>query len=323
VTCTVYEISPPIKTPEHLRTDPALAAAADHAYATSRSGPRTAIPSSIIYLPYSHMVPPSTLAALSASLTQTSPSTTNDPRKAILAARLNPSTVLGQIEFNFDTSNYSPYFQSIPGKSYATMLQMLQYPFSTGSIHIPAMRPGSRTPTAAADNPVIDPRYYAGPGGDIDFAMMVAAQKLGHRICSTAPLSSIIVARAHPPPPPIPLSPSPSPSPAPSPVNPTSPSSTSSTASNQAAEDDEDFTPFVRANTVTDWHPVGTCSMGGRAGIKHGVVDARLRVYGARGLRVCDASVMPLQVGAHIQATVYAVAEKGAGMVGEDWERRA
>lgn len=67
---------------------------------------------------------------------------------------------------------------------------------------------------------------------------------------------------------------------------------------------------------------MGTCSMGGHAGIQHGVVDARLRVYGARGLRVCDASVMPLQVGAHIQATVYAVAEKGAGMVGEDWERR-
>lgn len=50
-------------------------------------------------------------------------------------------------------------------------------------------------------------------------------------------------------------------------------------------------------------------------------MDERLRIYGVRGLRVCDARVMPLQVGAHIQATVYAIAEKGAKMVIEDWEK--
>lgn len=64
---------------------------------------------------------------------------------------------------------------------------------------------------------------------------------------------------------------------------------------------------------------VGTCAMGGREGAKAGVVDERLRVYGVRGLRVIDASIMPLQVGAHIQATVYAIAEKGASMIREDW----
>jgi choline dehydrogenase-like flavoprotein len=59
--------------------------------------------------------------------------------------------------------------------------------------------------------------------------------------------------------------------------------------------------------------------MGGKDGIKAGVVDERLRVYGVRGLRVIDASIMPLQIGAHIQATVYAIAEKGAAMIREDW----
>ena len=52
------------------------------------------------------------------------------------------------------------------------------------------------------------------------------------------------------------------------------------------------------------------------------VLDSRLRVYGTRGLRVCDASVMPLQISAHLQATVYAIGEKGAAIISEDWQGR-
>lgn len=58
--------------------------------------------------------------------------------------------------------------------------------------------------------------------------------------------------------------------------------------------------------------------MGGHEGPKTGVVDERLRVYGVQGLRVIDASIIPLHVGAHIQSTVYAIAEKGASMILED-----
>jgi choline dehydrogenase-like flavoprotein len=49
--------------------------------------------------------------------------------------------------------------------------------------------------------------------------------------------------------------------------------------------------------------------MGGHHGISGGVLDARLRVYGVKGLRVADASVMPLHICSHPQATVYAIAE--------------
>lgn len=58
-------------------------------------------------------------------------------------------------------------------------------------------------------------------------------------------------------------------------------------------------------------HPSGTCGMGR-------VVDTRLRVIGAEGLRVVDASAFPDGVSAHIQAAVYALAEKGAAMILED-----
>ena len=46
-----------------------------------------------------------------------------------------------------------------------------------------------------------------------------------------------------------------------------------------------------------------------------GVVDDRLRVHGTRNLRVVDASVFPLEPQGNIQATLYAVAEKGADLI--------
>lgn len=41
-----------------------------------------------------------------------------------------------------------------------------------------------------------------------------------------------------------------------------------------------------------------------------GVVDEELRVFGVLGLRVIDAGVVPVVPAAHLQATIYAVAEK-------------
>ena len=47
---------------------------------------------------------------------------------------------------------------------------------------------------------------------------------------------------------------------------------------------------FVRRSCSSYVHPVGTCAMGSD---REAVVDAALRVRGALGLRVADASVMP------------------------------
>ncbi|KAJ7154770.1 alcohol oxidase [Mycena filopes] len=65
---------------------------------------------------------------------------------------------------------------------------------------------------------------------------------------------------------------------------------------------------FVTSTFITGDHLAGTAAMASRR--LGGVVDANLRVYGVSNLRVVDASIMPMIVGAHLQATVYAIAEK-------------
>lgn len=39
-------------------------------------------------------------------------------------------------------------------------------------------------------------------------------------------------------------------------------------------------------------------------------MDTKLRVYGTKNLRIVDAGIMPLVPAAHLQASVYAIAEK-------------
>jgi choline dehydrogenase len=50
-----------------------------------------------------------------------------------------------------------------------------------------------------------------------------------------------------------------------------------------------------------------------------GVVDSRLKVYGTKNVRVVDASVVPLQMSGHPTATLYALAERAARLIKEEW----
>jgi choline dehydrogenase-like flavoprotein len=75
---------------------------------------------------------------------------------------------------------------------------------------------------------------------------------------------------------------------------------------------DADIDAFIRRTAVTAHHPCATCPMGIGA---EAVLESDLRVRGAEGLRVVDASAMPDLVGAHINACVLMMAEKASDMI--------
>ncbi|CAH1402170.1 unnamed protein product [Nezara viridula] len=73
----------------------------------------------------------------------------------------------------------------------------------------------------------------------------------------------------------------------------------------------------IRSVPVQYHHQSGTCRMGPERG--DSVVDPRLRVHGVAGLRVADASIMPVMPGVHTMAACYMIGEKAADMIKEDW----
>ncbi|KAB5539420.1 hypothetical protein GE09DRAFT_1226239 [Coniochaeta sp. 2T2.1] len=79
-------------------------------------------------------------------------------------------------------------------------------------------------------------------------------------------------------------------------------------------QSDAELAEYLRDTlSPTEYHPAGTCAMMPRE--LGGVVDQELRVYGVKGLRVVDASVMPTLPGGNTCQTVYAVAEKAADII--------
>jgi choline dehydrogenase/4-pyridoxate dehydrogenase len=79
-------------------------------------------------------------------------------------------------------------------------------------------------------------------------------------------------------------------------------------------DSDADLDAHVRNTAITVHHPLGTCAMGPDSDTM-AVVDGELRLRGAEGLRVVDASVMPELVSGNINAAVIMIAERAADLI--------
>lgn len=119
--------------------------------------------------------------------------------------------------------------------------------------------------------PSIDPRWLSNP---VDKQILIEAMLFNRRILATPPMALLQPAQFVPP----------------------------------IDADEAALIQIINSGIRTEYHPSGTCAMLPLA--QGGVLDSHLRVWGTANLRVVDASVFPMIPAAHLQAVVYAVAEK-------------
>ncbi|EIM88744.1 alcohol oxidase [Stereum hirsutum FP-91666 SS1] len=127
------------------------------------------------------------------------------------------------------------------------------------------------------EHPAIDPHYFE---HDYDTQNAVEIVKFCRRLVEEEPFKSILTDETQPGP---------------------------------EKQTDQELAEWYKQNFFTTYHTVGSCSMLPREDA--GVVDTKLKVYGTTNLRVVDISIVPLHIGAHMQATAYAIGELGADII--------
>lgn len=149
-------------------------------------------------------------------------------------------------------------------------------PFSRGTVRI--------TSTDAFQKPQINVNYFS---VDMDMKMQIQAGRLVRKLFQTAPLSSLSTGESRP--------------------------GFNTVPNDSNGGSDQAWESWIRDTYGSVHHPIGTCAMMRKD--LGGVVDGRLRLYGSQNVRVVDASILPMQVSAHLSSTLYGVAEKVADMI--------
>ena len=128
------------------------------------------------------------------------------------------------------------------------------------------------------EQPLIDPQYLA---LESDRQVLLAGIKLARTLSQSDPLKPYYDYEAYP---------------------------------GEKVQSDDELLAMAKERGTTTFHPMGTCRMGPDSD-PTAVVDDELRVRGIDGLRVVDASVMPMMLSANLNAGTIMIAEKASDMI--------
>ncbi|KAI0104647.1 GMC oxidoreductase [Nemania sp. FL0031] len=190
---------------------------------------------------------------------------------------------------------YGPPELAEPGQ-YLSVGTCTLYPYSRGHIHI--------TGPEVDDQLDFNAGFFSDPG-DLDIKMLKWAYKKGREIARRTPSYRGEFAALHPP------------FPADSQAACITFDEPRDTADlkdiEYTAEDDKILEQSLREYVETTWHSIGTAKMAPRE--QKGVVDGDLNVYGVKGLKVVDVSIVPENVGANTNNTALMIGEKAADII--------
>ncbi|KAJ7162668.1 alcohol oxidase [Mycena crocata] len=269
--------------------DPEVAARQKEQYKTTGTGVYAICPTSITFVP---------LVSISPSHEALQNSVAKSINEVVTSKQISPS-LKKQYEIQLKhLKNKEPSCEFIlspgympginpptPGKRYLTINVFINHPFSRGAIHI-----ASSDPLAP---PNIDPHYFEHEYGRAvrfsnilsdwapDLLQFVEQIKFARKVFSQEPLKKFLAGPE--------LNPGPK------------------------IQTDQEIADYIKSAMSTTWHTVGSCSMLPLA--DGGVVDRTLKVYNTTNIRVVDISIVPLHIGAHLQATSYALGELAADLI--------
>lgn len=128
------------------------------------------------------------------------------------------------------------------------------------------------------DHPGIEPNYLS---AELDKRIVVEAMKLSRKLTQTEALSAYVETEMRPGP---------------------------------DVNSDEELLEHARQTAETIYHPVGTCKMGPDSD-PDAVVNSELQVRGVSGLRVADASIMPVITSGNTAAPAMMIGEKASACI--------
>jgi choline dehydrogenase len=153
------------------------------------------------------------------------------------------------------------------------------------TLHSTLQRPNSRGELTlrSADPleyPAIDPRYFSSDPTGQDIKTLVQGVRINRHIAAQPPLRELIEGEVTP---------------------------------SAEASSDAEIADYVRGHCTTLYHAASTCRMGND---RMAVVDpASFKVRGLEGLRVADASVIPIMISGNIQTPTLLIAERAAAAI--------